>query len=144
MDAQILLHEQLFRCRAAIFLLMLLAWLAVPAAAYGCGMPLGARIPSEQALIVFAGGHEEIISSVQLMSDKPGAAVIFPVPGVPQVSALPSDTLFGYLGEVTRPEEREEEVFVWGKGGQEGALAGGAPVDVLGREIIGGYDVARL
>ena len=37
---------------------------------------IGARIPSEQALIIFAGGREEILTSVQLLSDKPGAAVL--------------------------------------------------------------------
>jgi hypothetical protein len=57
---------------------------------------------------------------------------------------MPTDTLFAYLGDVTRPEQRDEEVIVWRDRGQEGARAGGAPVDVLGREIIGGYDVARL
>jgi hypothetical protein len=107
-------------------------------------MPLEARIPSEQALIIFRGGRQEIITSVQILSDKPGAAVIFPVPGIPEVEALSSDTLFSFLAEVTRPLERVEERLVWRN--SEGT-AGGAPpggVSVLGQEIVGGYSVARL
>jgi hypothetical protein len=107
-------------------------------------MPLDARIPSEQALIVFKDGREEIITSVQLLSDKAGAAVIFPVPGIPEVSALAGETLFSYLAEITRPQERVEERIVWRAGGEAvgGAPAGG--VNVLGQEIVGGYSVARL
>jgi hypothetical protein len=107
-------------------------------------MPLDARIPSEQALITFAGGREEIITSVQILSDKPGAAVIFPVPGIPEVEALASDTLFSFLAEVTRPRERVEEQLIWRL--SDGALGGAAPrgVNVLGQEIVGGYSVARL
>jgi hypothetical protein len=117
----------------------------VPSQALACGMPLSARIPAEQALIHFANGREEIVTSVQLQADRPGAAVIFPVPGVPEVSALASNDLFDYLADVTRPEVRTEE-FAIGPGTQlpvgEGAPGGG--VNVLGREVIGGYDVARL
>jgi hypothetical protein len=107
-------------------------------------MPLDARIPSEQALILFASGREEIITSVQILSDKPGAAVIFPVPGIPEVEALSSDTLFSFLAEVTRPLERVEERLVWRS--RDGAVGGAAPggVNVLGQEIVGGYSVARL
>jgi hypothetical protein len=107
-------------------------------------MPLDARIPSEQALILFSDGREEIITSVQILSDKPGAAVIFPVPGVPVVEALSTDTLFSFLAEVTRPLERVEERLVWRN--TEGTAGGAAPgsVNVLGQEIVGGYSVARL
>jgi len=77
-----------------------------------CGMPLSARIPAEQALIQFTNGHEEIVTSVQLQADRPGAAVIFPVPGVPEVSALANNDLFDYLADVTRPEVRTEEIVV--------------------------------
>jgi hypothetical protein len=107
-------------------------------------MPLAARIPSEQALISFANGREEIITTVQLQSDKPGAAVIFPVPSVPQVSTLTSNQLFSYLEEITRPEVRTVEQAA--PDGNRGAPAGGAApaVNVLSRELIGGYDVAAL
>src|SRR5437899_523729 len=86
--------------KTVLLLPTLLAWLAAPTAARACGMPLDARIPSEQALIIFAGGREQIITSVQILSDKPGAAVIFPIPGIPEVEALPSEALFSFLGEV--------------------------------------------
>jgi hypothetical protein len=125
----------------AVAALMLAARTPTPALA--CGMPLGARIPSEQALIKFANGRQEIITSVHLQSDEPGAAVIFPVPGEPEVSALTSNDLFTYLEDVTRPEVRIVEQAVEP---ERGIPAGAAPggVNVLGREVIGGYDVARL
>src|SRR5215211_1292427 len=84
----------------------------IPGQALGCGMPLAARIPAEQALIQFINGREEIVTSVQLQADRPGAAVIFPVPGVPEVSALGNNDLFDYLAEITRPEVRTEELAI--------------------------------
>ncbi|HET9224973.1 MAG TPA: DUF2330 domain-containing protein [Roseiflexaceae bacterium] len=125
-------------------MLTLSIWLAAPVAALACGMPLDARIPSEQALIVYSGGRQEIITSIQILSEKPGAAVIFPVPGVPEVEALSSDTLFSFLAEVTRPLEQLEERLVWRN--TDGTAGGAAPgsVNVLGQEIVGGYSVARL
>lgn len=138
-------YKRLCVLRQSVLLLLSLSlWLAAPAAARACGMPLDARIPSEQALIVFSAGREEIITSVQLLSDKPGAAVIFPVPGVPQVSVLPSATLFSYLAEVTRPQERVEEQLVWRDAGETAGGAAPGGVSLLGQEIIGGYSVARL
>jgi hypothetical protein len=132
------------RCALALGAL-LLAW-ALPSGVLACGMPLSARIPAEQALIVFANGREEIITSVQLKSDGPGAAVIFPVPGVPDVSVIGDQDVFGYLAEVTRPQERVEERIFWRERDNPELAAGGAPggVNVLGRAIIGGYDVAQL
>jgi hypothetical protein len=137
-------HQCMFVLRQTVLpLLTLLLWLAVPAAALACGMPLDARIPSEQALIVFAGGRQQIITSVQILSDKPGAAVIFPVPDIPEVEALSTDTLFSFLAEVTRPLERTEERLVWRNGETAGGAAPGG-VNVLGEGIVGGYSVARL
>ncbi|HEX5692641.1 MAG TPA: DUF2330 domain-containing protein, partial [Roseiflexaceae bacterium] len=88
-------------------------------------------------------GRETIITSVQLLSEKGGAAVVFPVPGVPEVDVFPSTRLFSYLAEVTRPRERIEEQLIWR---ERADTAGGAPggVNVLGQEIVGGYSVARL
>jgi hypothetical protein len=68
-------HKQAFVLRKIVLLCVLLFLLARPAAARACGMPLDAHIPAEQALIVFTGGREEIITSVRLQSDKPGAMV---------------------------------------------------------------------
>jgi hypothetical protein len=138
-------HKHAFVLYKSVLLLLTLSiWLTAPAAALACGMPLDARIPSEQALILFAGGRQEIITSVQILSNKPGAAVIFPVPGIPEVEALASDRLFSFLAEVTRPLERIEERLVWRN--TDGTAGGAAPggVNVLGQEIVGGYSVARL
>src|SRR5262245_29693831 len=116
------------RARRVMLVVMALVFGSlIPAQALGCGMPLAARIPAEQALIQFIDGREEIITSVQLQADRPGAAVIFPVPGVPEVNALANNNLFEYLAEVTRPEVRTEEIAI-GPGTQlpvgEGAPGG--------------------
>src|SRR5215211_2338426 len=127
-----------FQSKVLVWLTIMLA-ASIPSQGLACGMPLAARIPAEQALIHFANGREEIVTSVQLQADRPGAAVIFPVPGVPEVSALGNNDLFDYLAEVTRPEVRTEEIAV-GPGTQlpVGAGAPGGGVNVLGREVIGG------
>ncbi|MBK9944036.1 MAG: DUF2330 domain-containing protein [Kouleothrix sp.] len=117
--------------------------LGAPAAALACGMPLAARMPSEQALIIFAGGREQIITSVHLQADGPGAAVIFPVPGLPEVSVLARTDLFEYLAEATKPDLRTVEVAQAPGAAPPDGQAGGGVV-VLGREQIGGYDLARL
>jgi hypothetical protein len=137
-------HKQALVLRSIVLLPMLLGWLATPAAIWACGMPLDAQIPSEQALIIFSGGREEIIPSLQLQSDKPGAAVIFPVPSEPTISAGPSENLFTYLADVTRPEERTEERLIWRDQGETAGAGAPGGVQVLGHEIIGGYSVARL
>lgn len=114
-------------------LVAVLLALGGPVVAAACGLPLGGQIVAEQALISYANGREEIITSVRLRSDTPGAAVIFPVPSEPVVSVVEQADLFGYLAQATRPPPNAEPV-----GGAEGG------VSVLGREQIGGYDVARL
>ncbi len=141
--------RQLRVCRSAIRRRVLALFAALvaayaPAQALACGMPLGARIPAEQALISFVNGREEIITSVQLAADRLGAAVIFPVPGVPEVSALADNALFDYLADVTRPQVQTKEIPLGP--GTDAPAAAGAPggVNVLGREVLGGYDVARL
>src|SRR6266540_2597909 len=95
------------------FFLITLGVLSLQGITEACGMQFRERIPAEQALISFANGREEVITSVHLQSNEPGAAVLFPVPGVPEVSALPNNDLFNYLAEVTKPEIRIEEQLVW-------------------------------
>src|SRR3712207_5706084 len=88
-------YKRSFVVRQTVLLLLSVSLaLAAPAAANACGMPLDARIASEQALIVFSGGRETIITSAQLFSEEGGAAVIFPVPGIPEVDVLPGAMLF--------------------------------------------------
>lgn len=131
--------------RTILLLFGCLGALVGPRTTDACGIPLSARIPSEQALIVFGEGREEIITRFHLESEGPGAAVIVPVPAVPEVGVLENDQIFQYLEEVTRPEVRTREVLVWDSLPRTGAGAD-APegVNLFGREVIGGYDVAQL
>ena len=106
------------------------------------GLPLRTRIPSEQALVVIAGGEQHIITSVQLEASAQGAAVLFPVPGVPEVDQPPgAERLFDYLAEATKPTQQALTPQT-NAARNDGVDIGG--VQVLGRTMIGGYDVARL
>jgi|HigsolmetaAR201D_1030396.scaffolds.fasta_scaffold04306_3 hypothetical protein len=127
--------------RASVLLLCLL--LSPVAAAWACGMPLDALIPSEQALIIFRDGRQELIPSLHLQSDQPGAAVIFPLPAAASITEGPDNTLFDYLNEVTQPEIKEVERLVWrDTEGMVGSAPGG--VHVVEHTTIGGYSVAQL
>ncbi len=107
--------------------------------AEACGLPLGAKIPFEQALVSFSGGREEIVASLQLEGGGSRAAVLFPVPTVPRVEPADPAT-FSYLDSVTRiPTEESDE-----DGNVGAAPPSGGGVNVIGRELVGGYDVARL
>ncbi|MBC8078559.1 MAG: DUF2330 domain-containing protein [Chloroflexales bacterium] len=117
-----------------------------PSAALACGMPLNARIPAEQSLIIFGGGRQQIITTMQLDIDRPGAAVVLPVPADPEVDQPGGgDQLFAYLQNATKPLQQVERriVWRWNDGATSGAAPGGR-VSVLGRETLGAYDVARL
>jgi hypothetical protein len=131
--------------RRLLFLATICLALA-PSVALACGMPLNARIPAEQSLIIFDGTRVQIITTMQLDIEQPGAAVVLPVPGDPEVDQpAGGDALFSYLEEATKPLRVVERRIVWRW--NEGSSAGsGAPggVNVLGRETLGGYDVARL
>lgn len=119
-----------------------LAVLLVPTPVRACGLPLEARLPAEQALIVFEGGRQEIITTVTLDAAEPEAAIIFPVPAAPEVSVLADDSVFDYLADATAPEVRFEQRWCLSDAGE---TAGSAPgVELLGREVLGNYDVARL
>lgn len=116
-----------------------------PTSALACGLPLGAVIDAERALLVVNGSRQALIASVDLSDTEPDAAVIFPVPGVPTVDQpAGGENLFAYLDEATRPLIRREQRLVWGR--DQGETVGGAPpgVSLLGREQLGAYDVARL
>ena len=99
---------------------------------------------SERALVSFADGREEIVTSLALEQAGPDAAVVYPVPGDAEVSAVEGPDLFAYLERVTAPPPEDT---ARGGGDDEGAAGGAAPgggVEVVGREEIGGYDVTRL
>jgi hypothetical protein len=131
--------------RLPIVLLLAVLLALGPSAALACGLPLDARIASEQALLVLDGPRQQLIASVDLRDAAPDAAVIFPVPAAPEAVDQPAGggELFAYLREATRPTIRTEPRLRWGR---EPEAAGGAPrgVDLLGQETIGGYEVARL
>jgi hypothetical protein len=113
-----------------------------PAEACGCGVAIEAEVNSESGLVIASPGKEEIILSLDLESSSDErAAVVLPVPGVPQVAAIDKGDPLAYLDEATQPPPEVAP----GSGDEDGATAGAAPpVDVIGREQIGGYDVTRL
>jgi hypothetical protein len=124
-----------------IVLLALAAPLAGATPAGACGMPLEAMVPAEQALVSYANGREEMTLKVVLEGAGPNAALVTPVPGVPDRPSVVEGDIFGYLDEVTAPPEKSSG------GDDDGATAGAAPgggVDVIGRDIVGDYDIARI
>jgi hypothetical protein len=120
----------------------------LPSAASACGIPLNARIASERALLVFDGQSVSMTTSMGLEPTEPNAAVIFPVPAAPEVDQpVGGDQLFTYLEQATAPLIQVEQRYRWGFEPPFEAVGSGlAPggVAVLGRETLGGYDVARL
>ena len=85
-------------------------------------------------------GGEQLILSLDLASDgSTRPAVVLPVPGVPEVAAIERGDPLAYLDQATAPEPTTGAA----PGGGEDT-AGAPPVDVIGREEVGGYDVARL
>jgi hypothetical protein len=130
-----LLPGALFAAAAAL-------WSATqPADACGCGVAIDASVNDESGLVVDQPGSEQIILSLDLSSDSDErAAVILPVPGVPEVAAVDKGDPLAYLDDATQPPPE-----VGSAAGSDGATAAAAPpVDVLGRDEIGGYDVTRL
>jgi hypothetical protein len=128
---------------ARLGLCLVLACLAVavaaPAWACGCGVALEATVSRERALVVDRPGREEIVLSLDLRSDGPGrSAIVLPVPSDPVVEPVEGGDPLQYLDLATLPRAAAG-------GGDEGATAGaGQGVDVIGRDVIGGYDVSRL
>jgi hypothetical protein len=112
-----------------------------PANACGCGVAIEAEVNQETGLVVDKPGSEQIILSLDLQSQSDErAAVVLPVPGVPKVAAIDKGDPLAYLDEATQPPPS-----VGSSGGGEGDAATAAPpVEVIGREEIGGYDVTRL
>lgn len=109
---------------------------AAPASACGCGIALEADISTERALVIDRGGREEIIASFDLQPEGVSpAAIVIPVPGDPEVEEIPSGDPLTYLDIATAPPPSS---------GDGDTATAGAGVDVLGRDVIGGYDVSRL
>lgn len=113
--------------------------LAQPAAACACGVAIEATVSEEQGLVIEQDGRESIVLSLDLTSDgTERAAVVLPVPGEPDVEAVRGGDPLAYLDVATQPPPA-----VGSSGGGDDAAAA-PPVDVIGRETVGGYDVARL
>lgn len=111
---------------------------AAPARACGCGVALLADVTRERALIIERPGREEIIASFDLLSEGAGrAAIVLPVPSDPEVEEVEAGDPLTYLDIATRPPIDPDA-----PDGAAGGAAGG--VDVIGRDVIGGYDVTRL
>ncbi len=111
---------------------------APPAGACACGIAIDASVSEESGLVIEGPGSERIVLSLDLTSDGGRrAAVVLPVPGLPAVEAVTGGDPLAYLDRATAPAPAV------------GSSAGGAdtaapPIDVIGRETVGGYDVARL
>jgi hypothetical protein len=112
---------------------------ASPAPACGCGIAIDASVSAEHGLVIEHRRSQSIVLSLDLASDDSEArpAVVVPVPGDPTVAAVEGGDPLTYLEQATAPPPAPEG------SGDDGATAG-AGVDVIGRERIGGYDVARL
>lgn len=150
------------RGRLAVLVLALLglqlASLVAPAYACGCGamVPDGQRsvyVNRETSVVRWDGREEQIVMRLTVAGDARTAAWIMPVPNRATVE-LGDAALFDRLAEETAPEYREREYF-WPRSGdwpldafEEDGSAGAAPgegaVDVVGRERLGPFDVARL
>jgi hypothetical protein len=112
---------------------------AAPARACGCGVALLADVTRERALIIERPGREEIIASFDLLSEGAGrAAIVLPVPSDPVVEEIEAGDPLMYLDIATRPPIDPDAP----DGATAGAAGGG--VAVIGRDVIGGYDVTRL
>lgn len=110
---------------------------AEPAAACACGIAIEASVSEETGLVIARQpGREQIVLSLDLAADTEAgrAAVVLPVPGEPRVEAIAHGDPLAYLDSTTAPA------------GEVGAAAGSGAtaVEVIGREQVGGYDVARL
>ena len=140
-------HSQILR--PYIFALAIIIVIAMlPGLSLACGIPLEARITFERALLITDGVSQQLITSVDLSAANPNAAVIFPVPGTPTVDQpAGGDALFGYLDAATKPRIAHKSRYVWRVRNLD--MAGGTPpptagVNVLGQQILGGFEVARL
>jgi hypothetical protein len=113
--------------------------LTATAGACACGIALDATVERERALVIERPGREEIVASFDLSSDGGGrAAVVLPVPGDPVIGAIERGDPLAYLDAATTIARAPAG------GGDVGAAPPTGAVDVIGRETVGGYDVARL
>ncbi|HEY8002214.1 MAG TPA: DUF2330 domain-containing protein [Solirubrobacterales bacterium] len=117
-------------------------WLAAhPAGACACGIAIEATVSEESGLVIERPGREQIVLSLDLSSDSSErAAVVLPVPGLPTVDAIEDGDPLAYLDLATATAPAPAV----GSSAGGGEAAAAPPVEVIGRENVGGYDVARL
>ncbi|WP_338696080.1 DUF2330 domain-containing protein [Streptomyces sp. Q6] len=153
------------RARALLVALALIAfqiaWIAAPAYACGCGAMVpreGQRISvgQETSVVRWDGRTEQIVMRLSVSGDGRDVAWIMPVPHRASVE-LGDRELFSALDRATAPEWRTRHYF-WPRDGDwpfdgssgDGAAAkapgatADAGVNVVGRETLGPFDVARL
>ncbi len=101
-------------------------------------------MPGQKAIILYDAerGREELILSVQLLSEGADAAWVVPVPSRPEVSAASAEW-FVQLSDLTQPEikMRLNVIPLMGAGAAEDGSPG---VELLSRERVGAYDVSVL
>jgi len=131
-----------------------------PAYACGCGamVPRGTSevaVDRETSVVAWDGRTEEIVMRLTVRGDAPEAAWIMPVPHRADVT-LGDPALFSQLAAFTAPVPAARYYF-WPRSGDwpfagsgDGADGAGRPkaaappVQVVGRERLGPFDVARL
>nr|WSW69457.1 DUF2330 domain-containing protein [Streptomyces sp. NBC_00995] len=134
--------------------------LVAPAYACGCGAMVVDRmsrvsVDRETSVVDWDGSTEQIVMRLTVRGDAPEAAWIMPVPHRATVE-LGDASLFSELQTLTAPVSSTRHYF-WprakdwpfggsGDGSGDGAAAppAAAPVEVVGRERLGPFDVARL
>ncbi|WP_438294090.1 DUF2330 domain-containing protein [Streptomyces sp. HUAS TT7] len=138
---------------------MQLGSLVAPAYACGCGamVPQSGRqlsVKQETSAVRFDGHTEQIVMRLTVDGNAPKAAWIMPVPSRATVK-LGDRRLFDQLEELSEPVNRTRSYF-WPRNGDwpfsmsrsvgDGApnAAAKPPVEVVGRERLGPFDVARL
>lgn len=153
------------RARALVVAALLAAGQLVavgwPAHACGCGAMVTAddkalSVTEETSVIRWDGARQDIVMRLSVEGDAPEAAWVMPVPGRAEVT-LGERELFTELQRLTAPR-LETRYYFWPREGDwpfsedgDGAVAGGGEamdgspgVEVVGREQLGPFDVARL
>ncbi|MDT0345410.1 DUF2330 domain-containing protein [Streptomyces litchfieldiae] len=146
-----------------LLLLTQLVAVAWPAYACGCGGMVTdpdtpVTVQQETSAVRWDGTTEQIVMSLTVDGEAPEAAWIMPVPSRAEVE-LGDRELFNDLRAVTAPRHETRHYF-WPREGDwplgseddegDGALPGAPPptresgVDVISREQLGPFDVARL
>ncbi|WP_406458984.1 DUF2330 domain-containing protein [Streptomyces sp. NBC_00876] len=134
--------------------------LIAPAYACGCGAMVvnrnsQVRVEHETSAVSWNGSTEQIVMQLTVRGNAPEAAWIMPVPHRATVE-LGDASLFSDLETLTAPVYETRHYFWpraddWPFGGSGNTVGDGAaapsaaaPVEVVGRERLGPFDVARL